>query len=256
MFRKLRFQMIADRNPDVFDSLWYYMALRGFDPKRMTISVTEERASSVGADCSNGTIYGDSGRLFHVSALFAAIAGTEFGWPQKWELPQYEQTGLTCGSNWDDEDEIGAALPRGHAFPNVLDLHSYPCLKTTPENSQCLPTQSPQDLKDEAKANFNAVKAFLDSYGPAGAHGYEPDIFSSLFLLGETHSNRFQTEAQAQGQFTCENWPAIGPWGTVRGFNESSLAGRTPASVVRPWNYPNHACYLLPSPLGPYLPPQ
>lgn len=141
----------------------------------------------------------------------------------------------------------------------MLDLHSYPCLKAA--GGDCDSNQSAQTLKDEARANFNAVKAFFDSYGPSGAHGYVQDVFASQFLLGETHSNKLQTEAQAPGQLTCEGWPAHGPWGTVRGFNESSLAGRSPASVIRPWNYPYDVypsgfCYVLPSPLGPYLPPQ
>jgi hypothetical protein len=190
----------------------------------------------------------------NVSSFYAALEGAGFGTPQEWSQAEYLQTGLMCGGSL--PTATSAKLPYGHAFPNVLDLHSYPCLKTSAGDSACLPTQTAETLKNEAKANFNAVKAFLDSYGPGGAHGYEPDVFGSQFLLGETHSNRFQTEAQAQGQLTCEDMPAIGPWGTVRGFNESSLAGRTPASVVRPWNYPNHVCYFLPSPLGPYLPPQ
>jgi hypothetical protein len=242
-------------NPDLIDSLRYYMSLRGFDANRVTLSVMEGRTSTAGADCNSA--YGDKARVMDVSEVYAAMGGALFGAPSGADL----SNGLWCGGYFTGGEP---SIPRVHAMPTVLDLHAYPCLGSVGATGACVASQSTATLQQEAKLTFNAVRGFIDSYAPGGWRYYEPNIYNSLFLLGETHSVKYATEAEAnaaagRGEKSCEGWPITAPWGTVRGYNDSTLKGRSlpdgsAGTVLRPWNDPKSACYKIPSLLGPYLP--
>ena len=102
------------------------------------------------------------------------------------------------------------------------------------------------------------MMSFIASFGPSGWRGYDPSVWNSPFVLGETHSNNHASEPS--GGTTCDGYgaPAYAPWATVGGFNQSTLAGRyvngSPGTIFRPWNYPEGSCNLFPNPMGPYYP--
>jgi hypothetical protein len=240
------------------------MQAHGFDPGRVTYSVTDENPMIPNGECpaSNPAYFGDSARVVELSMLTATIAGGgPFGslnW--QYDLPSptdnqtpYRWTGFACGGS-----SIGASyLPVTHSSPTIVDVHSGPCV-VIPKNvnswGNCnLDAQSQSgvptwaNVQDEATAMGNALSAFQNSFSPTGWCGSVPNLANALVMLGETHgrlNSGCLMDPNATGPPLAGNFwdPSTGA-STFAGFSSSSLRSTTlpnglPANLVfRPWEY-------------------
>jgi hypothetical protein len=223
-------------NPDMIDSMRYYLGQNGFSAAVLTYSAFASRSNSSGYDCSS--VFGDSARIVSLSTLVSSIAGGLAGSASS----RIVNNGLGCGGS-----TAGMlSLPYGHTQPTVIDIHVYPCVEYT-YAGRCDLSQSSSILANEAKTEFNAVRAFMNSFGPSGWRGYNSNIYNSLFIAGEVHSKT----SVPMGSFTvtCEDAPDFAPSSLVSGFNSSNLAGTS--MVLRPWNYPWSSCYPIPTTVNP-----
>lgn len=217
-------------NGNVYDVISYYLNSYGLGTTNLTWSVSQFGASVDQYDC--GSVYGDSARLLRLSSFISAMNGGAVGWP----LGATDSNGLTCGgtvpSDW-------VSQPRGYGFPTIADVHSYDTLS-----------------ENDAKVFFNAVKAFLDSWGAAGGywHGNVPALYNAQVMLGETHSNQNYSSTQS-----CEgnaNPTALAGY-EVNGYNLSGLAYSSRTTVFRPWenfiewSYGYGGCYQVPALVNP-----
>jgi hypothetical protein len=260
---------------DVLESLRYYMGqYTGWDRSAVTYSVNENYSSQAEYSCTNE--YGDPARVNHLSHLMAAIAGNPFFGPfgpNNWgSLTNL----LPCGGTLSS-----VSLPVSNTSPTVIDIHSKPSLALAVQGGNGA-------VYGEAKQEYNDLKSYLDSFGPSGWHGYNPQIANALVVFGESHTN----VARGTGPYACTvsapnpnvwadqpplpglpcpSWnpncpnntysqnsgdPATAAADQIQGFNDSYLNSNHggPGAVFRPWANAWHydSCYPFPAPLGPY----
>jgi hypothetical protein len=206
---------------NVLSSLRTLMSNNGFDPLRVFPSSTGVDSSVAGYDC--GSVYGDSARLMHLSGAAAGIGGGLVGDPYGWSVTN----GLACSGS----ASIMIGLPTSWSDPDLVDIHSYPCL-----SSGC-PSDSTTTIEGEAKLNYSDIEAFLNSFGPSGWRGYVPSLYYALAMIGETDT----TATNGSGQDCDGSYPSYGPQYDYDGYVLSNLNGHylssgAPGTVLRAWN--------------------
>jgi hypothetical protein len=253
-------------------SLRQSMQAHGFDPRRVTYSVSSGNSQEPLGECPAGKqpYFGDSGRLVELSMLTAAIgASGPFGsmnlnhdlvYPG---LPPptlpYSGSGLAC-----EGSDLGAAyLHISHSQPAVIDVHTAPCvtIKVTNDNTtnetngwgECDPNQW-NSVYGEARQMGNDMAAFLNSFNN-GWRGYDANLANALAILGETHGRL--TPAIPGSPYTAcrmstdpakivlynNYWAVSAGQDTYSGFINSGLASWAPSNglpasiIFRPWEY-------------------
>jgi len=250
---------------DVFGNIRTRMSQNGQDPKRVTFSVTGNNSAEGGCDC--GSVYGDSARILHLSALTGGLGGGKIGLPSVGS--DTSGSGARCSrlycaknpSNPDISDMIG--LPISYTQPTIADVHNSPCVLDS--QGHCLGSPSQNTQAGEAQLMFTGIDSFLDSFCPSGWRHNSPELCSALFMLGET--GLYKPWPSSGSSWNCDQGvPRVVPAATVQGFNDSALSGRTLAGgaagvVFRPWTNAPEAvsssafCYTLPEVLQPTLDP-
>ncbi len=229
-------------NPNVLSQTRSSMTTYGFNWKRVTYSAHSANSTVSQYDC--GSVYGDSARIIRLSEMLAGIGGGLIGDANgaSWV------NGLRCGGTATGMYQ----MPTYHSPPNITDLHVYACVEAT--TGGC----TSASVQNDAKKTFDGVKAMIDSYGPSGWRGSVPDIYNSLYMLGETWSNAFDSSNKS-----CEggNVTTSVATQTVNGFNTSGLAGRTAGTVFQPWHQVANwgdpaACYPATYTINPPYTPQ
>lgn len=179
---------------------------------RVTYSVPELRATGPDSgdpyDCAS--MWGDSARLIHLSALAGAIAGPYgvFGTPQNGQVIN----GLYCGGSY-----IGMpALPIYQAAPGVVDMHIYPCVGQSPGCGV-----NPR-VRKSAEISYTKFKNFLNWRNPG-----------ATAVIGET----WPTQAACG-----ESGPPNAASDNVGGYNDSTLDTHSRV-VMRPWHYLASGCF-------------
>lgn len=235
-------------NENVFGNIRNLMSQNGQLSSRVTYSVTGDNTSEAGCDC--GSVYGDSARLLHVSALAGGLGGGRIGLPELGS--DTSGYGARCAklycainpSNPDISDMIG--LPLSYPEPTIVDMHNAPCVLNATTDG-CKDERDQNVQATEARLTFSGIKSFLDSFCPSGWRHNSPELCAALFMLGET--GLFRPWPDSGSWWNCEGVPRVVPAATVQGLNNSTLSGRTltggAAGVVfRPWiNVPAGGCY-------------
>lgn len=197
---------------NVYGRIRSLMTKYGFNADLVTYSVALGNTSQTGFDCQS--VYGDSGRLGPMSALYAAIQGQPFGHGRNWNV----RNGIICDGN----KQGMAQLPLSQPLPLATDIHAYSCVINA--SGVCNPSRD-QDVDVDTQVLYNAAQKFMEVRGnPFG-----------LFILGETFVGAKDTDGRL-----CENHgPPTAPAQIQSAFVKSKLfttAGRTPAqNIIRPW---------------------
>jgi hypothetical protein len=246
------------RGEPILDRLRDKMALRMGEAYRyrVTFSVGAEKSyEPVTHPWSNcASVYGDAARIMALSQLLGAIGGSLIG--EAWDRDA--TSGLSCGGVWwldsnhdgikqETENAYMYQMPYTYVPPSVLDVHEYPTRKgrDTPEDpvvkgecreghpEECWKTDwatTNQDVQGHARLDFNGLKGMIDAYGPAGWHGYSPNIYGALVIIGESWP--------ADGTATAPPFTQAPPSAAsyiLQGFGSSTLAGRP--VIFAPWGY-------------------
>ncbi len=218
--------------PYILDALNYYMGQSGYPSLHATYSAAQYQTINA-YDC--GSWYGDSARVFRLSAVIAGVGGGKVG------LSSTTATnGLYC-STLVPADAVSQS--RYYSQATILDVHIY-----NVNGSQ------------DASVDFNDVKTLINSYGPKGWRGSNPNIYGAEVMLGETHSGTTapsffaKTICGTSATVSCECYagPAQLPGYMINGFNESALASSN-TTVFRPWLNMAFvpACYPQPTVFNP-----
>ena len=230
-------------NPDSVNSLRYYMGTaHTFDPGRVTWSTASDHATIAGTNCTD--VYTDYARLLPSDEFASAIGGGVIGIPFGLSL----SGGLACGGTTGGSPPM-FQMPVAHTQPHIVDIHDYACVHN---GSDCYASDSQAQITNESQIDFNDVVHYLALL----------NVQSSLFMLGETHSN-----SNNGSGYTCDvsppgqSAPATAAGEMVTGYNSSSLAGHN--VVFRPWFYLGGSCFSYPNNInvnlnngGPYTPSQ
>lgn len=221
-------------NPNVVDSLHYYLSYWGFDPGRLNWDSPWSRSTQAGFNCLD--VYTDYARAIEMDSIASAVGGGYIGVP----LNASAQDGLYCGGSVGPQPGQGGynahtsmfQFPVGHAQPDIVDVHDYPCVAP----SGCASTDSAAQVSGEAAIDFTDIVHFMALVNNS----------SALFVVGETHSNTNNTGTYGNpsGLECGVNAPLDSAYQTVTGYNSSSMAGHN--VVFRPWSYTPEAtakCY-------------
>ncbi len=206
-------------NPRPLEAVRYYLNTYGSDYLHASYS-TGDVGTVLSYDCSS--LYGDSARLTRTSALVSAIAGGLFGLGSISPV-----NGLPCATIPVTSSSTVGMPSTSYPFtpPTIIDFHTYI-----------------GGGASEVTLLFNNVWSFYNSFSPIGWRGYNHDVYTSIFIVGETHSN---VNACGQTKTDASN--------VVTGYNASSMAGRSPTVIFRPWNnvQEGSACYPYPHTINP-----
>ncbi|MGD0773617.1 MAG: hypothetical protein ABSC05_12415, partial [Candidatus Solibacter sp.] len=248
-------------------SLRHSMQSQGFDPGRVTYSVTDDNPSTPNGECPllNPPYFGDSARLLGLSMLSATLAaGGPFGsFNWQWDLPgagdtqvpasSYTWTGFACGAALGlDGRPLGASFLQGitHSSPTIVDVHSGPCV-VIPKIVANLPPGTPDpnntngwgqcnwnaqaelgvatwaNVQGEATKMGNALAAFLNSRQQTDAN-----LANALVMLGETHgrlNNGCLLDPNAVNGYDLFHvtWDPSTGASTAEGFGSSNLINAT-----------------------------
>ena len=220
-------------------------------PGRVTYSATSDLSTVAGFDC--GSLYGDSGRMHDASQLLGAFGGL-FGYydtPGAYGLPcmlsedevnndspEQQQTDIAYNTSLVLNDPTYSdqlvALPIGHSTPDILDVHTSPCLLV---NNDCDP--NPTNVAGESTIQFGDMQSLLASFGVGGWRCCgDTEFANALAMIGETHGHTQDGCLMNDG---VSYWPTAAVPDMVSGFNQSTLSGRAffgaPGVVFRPWEY-------------------
>lgn len=238
----------ATGSPDGFNQLRVRMSNNSFDPLRVFPSATEDRTTAALYDC--GSVYGDSARIFHLSGAVAAISGGDIGNPTGYS----KTNALPCGGTVGSGSTKMFALAASWAAPDLVDIHSYPCLTAT-AGGPCITTQSGATIQGEATTVFSDIDAFLNSWGPSGWRGYNASLYYALATIGETHTTALN------GSLDCDGDPTYSAQYGYAGYAASSLnnhrlSNGAAGTVLRPWDvYAASGCWKIPLTVNPpYVP--
>ncbi len=240
---------IPSGNPDVINSLRFYMQQNQFDPGRVAWSATlasPNVAATPPVNCLD--VYQDYARLMNPAGIASVIAGGFFGSPYGADT---SSSGMYCGGTSTRPDGTPnpplwmAQLPFGHSLPNIVDIHMYTGIRN-PANGNFYTNEASAQIQSDAKTAFDDVGHFLSVIGTP----------SALFMIGETHSNTNNGIGAS-----CEGSALDSASQTVLGYNSSSYAGRS--VVFRPWGNIASSCYtyganqqINQNNSGPYKPTQ
>jgi hypothetical protein len=221
-------------NPDVVNSLHYYMSYWGFDPARVNCDSPWSRVTQAGFNCLD--VYTDYARAIQMDAIASTIGAGYIGIPYGYDTTK-AYTGLYCGGSIGPspgQDHVSMfQMPTWHAQPDIVDVHDYPCVAAT---HGCYSTDSQAQVSSEASIDFTDIVHFMALVNNS----------SALFVVGETYSNTNSTGTQGNPSgLSCEfGSPLDSAYQTVSGYNSSSMAGHS--VVFRPWSYTPEAtatCY-------------
>jgi len=188
------------------------MEINGFSRRSVTPSVTESRSTD-GSSCLS--VYGDSARVFKLSQLHATLTGGRIGRAQS-DFPG----GLECGGNTLSQEPV--PFPTQET-PDIVHLHSYPCVATAPLNPSCNLAITGTLISNEFKLLSNAIDDFRNRRWPG-----------AQIVFGETHGSDVENKSGSQGTVQCPGPPISASVDMVNGFNASNLASQN--VMFRPFN--------------------
>jgi hypothetical protein len=217
-------------NPAVLDVVNYYMQQYGYNYQRSSYSTAAASPSVDSFDC--GSFFGDSARVLRQTEVTSALAGNIVGLP----IGLTKTNELYCGGTPAPDMPT---QPRGYDEPNIVDVHL-----------------GGEISASNTRVGFNAIRTFLNTFAPTnppGWRGYNPNIYSSEVIIGETSNGIADPDNPGRG---CEGGSVQGPSYVIGGYNASTLAN-TNSTVIRPWYNITNRCYRFATPptlSPPYVP--